>query len=280
MKSLAKYVDEKLVISKNSNIVGISYKYHPQTREELIKILSKLCSYDNEIYMKNYILDVSDIDVSKIDDFSGIFASIDNASYVRMRKLIISDWNTSSATNMSAMFEGLGSVEEIIGIEELNVSNVKDMSWMFSQCSFLKKIDLSNWDVKKCKNFSHMFYDCKSLLDVSFVKKWTVNDVDSINSMFSGCRKIKSADITGWGTNKYQSLSRLYENCTRLVDVGDISKINYTNIYSFNKMFKGCRNIEHIGNIEGWKINNNIVDTTEMFKGCKKLKDIPSWWQY
>ena len=44
-------------------------------------------------------------------------------------------------------------------------------------------------------------------------------------------------------------------------------------------MFKGCRNIEHIGNIEGWKIDH-YIDTTEMFKGCKKLKDIPSWWLY
>ena len=100
-----------------------------------------------------------------------------------------------------------------------------------------------------------------------------------IGIMSKGCRKIKSADITGWSINKHQSLSCLYENCTRLIDVGDISKINYTNIYSFNKMFKGCRNIEHIGNIEGWKINS-IVDTTEMFKECKKLKDIPSWWRY
>ena len=279
MKSLVKYLDEKLVINKNSNIVGITHKYHPKTREELIEILSKLCNYDNEIYMKNCVLDVSDIDVSKIDDFSNIFAAIDNASYIRMEKLIISGWNTSSATNMSQMFGGLIEVKEIVGIDELDVSGVTDMSWMFAQCNSLKKIDLSKWTIKKCKNFSYMFYGCKSLLDVSFVKKWTLNDVENINSMFKECRKIKSADITGLAINKPLSLSGLYENCTRLIDVGDISKINYTNVYSFNSMFKGCRNIEHIGNIEGWKIDH-YIDTTEMFKGCKKLKDIPSWWLY
>ena len=196
LHSLNEFIDEKLIINKNSNIVGITYKYHPKTREELIEILSKLCDYDNEIYMKNYILDVSNIDVSNINDFSNIFLSIDNASYVRMKKLIISGWDTSSATNMCQMFGGLLEVEEIIGIDELNVSNVIDMSWMFAQCTSLKKIDLSKWNVKKCKDFSYMFCGCRKIEHIGNIEGWKIDHITDTEKMFSGCKKLN--DIPSW----------------------------------------------------------------------------------
>ena len=42
-------------------------------------------------------------------------------------------------------------------------SKLKNMSYMFSGCKFLKNIDLSNFNTKNVSNMSHMFYGCFSL---------------------------------------------------------------------------------------------------------------------
>ena len=54
MKSLPLYIQEKLIIKKNN-----SYKYFPQTKEELIEII------ENRIENEGNEVDLNDIDVSK-----------------------------------------------------------------------------------------------------------------------------------------------------------------------------------------------------------------------
>ena len=44
-------------------------------------------------------------------------------------------------------------------ISKWNVSNVKDMSNMFSGCESFN-YDISNWDVSNVKNMHHMFFRC------------------------------------------------------------------------------------------------------------------------
>ena len=59
MKSLAHYIQEKLIIKKNKST---NYKYFPQTKEELKEMIEKRIKDEgNEV-------DLNDIDVSKITD--------------------------------------------------------------------------------------------------------------------------------------------------------------------------------------------------------------------
>ena len=44
-------------------------------------------------------------------------------------------------------------------ISQWDVSNVTDMSWVFSECENFNK-DLSKWDVSNVKDYRHIFEYC------------------------------------------------------------------------------------------------------------------------
>lgn len=62
--------------------------------------------------------------------------------------------------SLQKWFSGLGSLNSIIGIENLNTSEVTTMMSMFSLCSSLTSIDLSTFDMSKVTDVSGMFSAC------------------------------------------------------------------------------------------------------------------------
>ena len=142
MKSLTKYLEEKLIIKKikGSN----NYKYFPQTKEELKEIISK------RIKEEGNKVDLNNIDVSKITDMSELFTQTNfNGN--------ISNWNVSNVTNMRFMFYGCKLFNQ--DISNWDVSNVTDMSGMFYFCEKFNQ-DISNWDVSNVTNMHNVFHNC------------------------------------------------------------------------------------------------------------------------
>ena len=64
MKSLRRYIQEKLVIKKNKTR---DYKYFPETKEELQNLVAE------RIKDERKEADLNDIDTSKITDMSSLF---------------------------------------------------------------------------------------------------------------------------------------------------------------------------------------------------------------
>ena len=93
-------------------------KYHPKTKIELRKLI-----LDEEI-------ELSEIDTSKITDMSHLFEP-----------------TLSSGEQARFFFEG---------IEDWDVSNVTDMSYMFCYARNFNA-DISGWNVSKVKNMRGMF---------------------------------------------------------------------------------------------------------------------------
>ena len=57
---------------------------------------------------------------------------------------------------------------------------------MFSNCSSLSDIRaLENWDVSNGNNFSYMFSGCKSLSNVK-IEKWDLSKCTNFTCMFTG----------------------------------------------------------------------------------------------
>ena len=139
MKSLTHYIQEKLIIKKNNK-----YKYFPQTKKELKKIIDQRIEDEgNEVYL-------NDIDVSNITNMSKLFIYSDfNGN--------ISSWDVSNVKNMSEMFIGCGKFNS--DISNWNVSNVTNMNSMFSGCKSFNQ-DISKWDVSKVKEDYFMFSNC------------------------------------------------------------------------------------------------------------------------
>jgi len=83
------------------------------------------------------------------------------------------------------MFSGCKSLSNIKGLENWNVLNGNNFSYMFSRCKSLSDIKrLENWNVLNGNNFSYMFSGCESLSDTTgsknskkYLKNFNINDI-------------------------------------------------------------------------------------------------------
>ena len=116
MKSLPRFIQEKLIIKKNK---AINYKYFPETKKELKAIIvQRIKNEGNEV-------DLNDIDTSNITDMSSLFEETNfNGD--------ISKWNVSNVTDMSSMFYNCSKFNQ--DISGWDVSNVTNMDEMFNSC--------------------------------------------------------------------------------------------------------------------------------------------------
>ena len=66
---------------------------------------------------------------------------------------------------------------------------------MFSGCSSLTSIDLSNFNTQKVTDMSYMFSDCISLTNID-LSNFNTQKVIDISYMFSGCSYFKKNYVT------------------------------------------------------------------------------------
>ena len=127
MKQINQFITEYIIKKKLDKPIDSEYNYHPQTKEELINNINEC------IDLGEYNLNV--IDVSSIKDMSKLFRYVNLDKIKEGSKLDISKWN---------------------------VSNVKDMKYMFYMCESFEGKGLENWDVSNVTNMIWMFYNCNS----------------------------------------------------------------------------------------------------------------------
>ena len=60
---------------------------------------------------------------------------------------------------MGCMFSRCSSLKEL-NLSNFNINNVTNMSWMFSFCSSLNELNLSNFNTNNVTNMEYMFYRC------------------------------------------------------------------------------------------------------------------------
>lgn len=151
MKNLRSYLTERLLINKNFK----DNKITVTSLKELKNIIKERYVDPNTKKPNNHI-DLSDIDVSELNDLSTAFL------WYRFKTIDISGWDTSNVKDMTMMFYGCFELTDIIGIENMNIDNVERMDYMFSDC---KKLDITDkikdWKVNpKNVRVSGMFREC------------------------------------------------------------------------------------------------------------------------
>ena len=164
------------------------------------------------------------------------------------------------------LFSYKSKLTEIVGIENLDVSNVTDMKQMFYNCSALTELDLSLWDVTNVTDMTDMFYNCNNLNYLN-ISNWRNKDI--INVSVNGniktiiCRN-SNVIPTGIGSSN-----------NSLVEQIDFSNSEFR-MMDFINMFRNCSNLKNI-NFDGCHANyiNNIES---MFWGCSSLESIDVSW--
>ena len=105
--------------------------------------------------------------------------------------------NSSELNDMSYMFYQCKALESI-DFSKFDAQNVTNMASLFEQCEKLETIDLSGFDTKNVTNMSSMFWGCSILKTIFVSETWTTSAVDSWSSIFANCYKICGGEGTSW----------------------------------------------------------------------------------
>ena len=112
------------------------------------------------------------------------FCFVEN-NYMKIKLKII-----ERLINMKKMFGHC--LISISNISNWNTNNVKDMSYLFSNCSLLSSLpDISKWNINNVNNMTSMFLNCYSLTSIPDISNWNTNNVRKISSLFSNCSSLK-----------------------------------------------------------------------------------------
>ena len=114
--------------------------------------------------------------------------------------------------DFSYLFKGFYKVKHIIGLEDWDVSNVKNMDSIFWDCTHFNS-DLSKWDVSGVKNMMFMFLGCENFN--SDLSKWDVSNVENMYDMFWGCKNFNS-DLSKWNVSSVRDMHDMFDGCDSL----------------------------------------------------------------
>ena len=170
MKHINQFITEYIIKKKLDKPIDSEYKYHPQTKEELIKNIKELL-YKEET-------DLNCINTSAITDMANLFRILNVSTNINVSK-----WNVSNVTNMYNMFYNCEDFN--CDLSNWDVSKVINMTNMFYDCKKFEGKGLENWDVSKVEIMESMFFGCKNFNCNLY--NWDVSNVKYMNYMFGRC---------------------------------------------------------------------------------------------
>ena len=240
MKKLNTYINEKLVLNKNTFKQSIP-KYFPGNKTELADVITEL--YDEN----NKKVDFDIIDVSKIKSFTYLFSD-DNLKSIASSLTVIdlSSWDLSNATDIHGMLANCKNTTDIYLPLKLN-DKLEDMSFLFHGCEKLKNIH----------NLEYLHTD----------------KVTTFENMFALCQSLEILDVSTFKTDKLQVAADMFSHCYNLIEIKGLQSWNCEYLNDMENMFCWDESLEHIGDISGWK-PKLIKTMKQMFYYCRVLKDV------
>ncbi|MEG0283665.1 MAG: Cna B-type domain-containing protein, partial [Erysipelotrichales bacterium] len=225
-------------------------------------------------------LDVSGWNVSKVKDFSSVFAGLQKLSDIDL-----SSWDTSSATNLSGMFRGSGMNK--LDLNNFNTSNVTNFSGVFSSMSKLENIKLDKWDTSEGIDFSNMFSNMTKLTELDLSTFKTTNAKD-MSSMFYGTANLGGdlLNISSFDTKNVTNFSYMFAKKS-FIRTLNISHLDLSSAETTEGMFQDVDvyyydaegGLPKKGTLDVSKFNmSNVKNTSFMFENVNaETLDVSNW---
>ena len=224
------------------------------------------------------------LDTSHVTNFSGCFKYY-TEPYNGSKQVehILTGVNTSSATNMSNMFENC--YLRRIDLSSFDFSNVTTVASMFRSCFINNNgntdadVTLPNtMDFSNVTNMSYFLYRTTSgLFPFSNTERWVeriaalIQNTDNVTNLsycFYG-RKMQSLDLTHWTVTKVTNMSNMFNQCYYLTSV-KIPNISIIDTCNCANMFYAVNNYVFI-DIRGLEFSK-ITNLNTMFSSFSSVK--------
>ena len=206
-----------------------------------------------------------------IPDFTYMFANIDIIKSITINNLL-----NPSSTDISYMFFNCKNIESVTFQEDNNEGDNKTQiigeTKMFYNCISLLNVSFDFRYEANNISVSEMFYNCNQLNSVNLNNKSKMI-LNNMTKMFFNCNSLKSLDtlILDSPENYPIDMSYLFYNCQNLESVG-ISSINTIITNDISYMFYNCNKLEKVI-LEKFEFKKSI-DMSYLFYNCQKIKTI------
>ena len=151
----------------------------------------------------------------------------------------------------------------------LGVGNANHIS--FEKSDRLRSVDKCDISSLNVSDMSRMFTDCSNLESVETVKDWDTREVNSMRSMFYGCKKLSALDVSGFNTENVTDMSHMFEDCGGLSTL-DVSNFNTGKVKNMGSMFMFC---DRLRTLDVSNFNTeNVTNMGEMFRGVRSVKSL------
>ena len=170
-------------------------------------------------------------------------------------------------TSTLVWFYDMSNLSSIQNIEYLNTCNVTDMYFMFSGCSSLTSLDVSNFNTDNVTNMGYMFSGCSSLTSLG-LSNFNTNNVTSMQAMFSHCSSLTSLNVSNFNTDNVTNMKHMFSGCSSLTGL-DLSNFNTSNVTDMSSMFSGCSSLTSL-NLNNFS-TTGVTSMEFMFEDCRSL---------
>lgn len=184
--------------------------------------------------------------------------------------------DASKVNDMTTLFSQCTSLTSI-DVSDWDTSNVVSMAALFQACISLEEVDLSKWNVSKVTTMQNMFFsnDSFGLMNITSIgdtSNWNTKSLTNTSYMFYYCPELTSVDTSNWNTSEITTMQSMFYNCSALASIGDTANWNTENVKYMNHMFYKCSNLESV-DTTNWA-TNNVLNMKSMFYNCSSLTSI------
>ena len=218
-------------------------------------------------------VDTSDITKIKLDGkltINGsaleLFSELNNLVSIEN----LNQLDTTNVTDMSYMFAGCLKLQNI-NVARFNTTNVTTMRAMFATCDNLTNLDLSNFDSSKAVDMSYMFASSRQLANITFSNKFNTSIVTNMSNMFYDCQSLDGLDLANFKTTRVANMQAMFAYCSKLTNL-NLSSFDTSRVYNMQKMFTGDKNLK-ILDISKFTISNG-VNTGDMLSDLASLNTL------
>lgn len=161
-----------------------------------------------EVSYNNHVLTIHSGTVTNPKRIAGNIKSADT-SHITKIKL---DGNLSINGSALELFSELNNLVSIENLDQLDTTNVTDMSYMFAGCLKLQNINVARFNTTNVTTMQAMFAYCSKLTNLN-LSSFDTSRVYNMQKMFTGDKNLKNLDISKFtisnGVNTGDMLSDL-----------------------------------------------------------------------
>ena len=145
-------------------------------------------------------------------------------------------------------------------------------SWTKTQQPKLRTGTITNLGFEKGvvlnSDLNSLFYGCSKLASLD-VTNFDTNNVIDMSKMFIGCQNLTTLDLSSFNTNKVTTMVQMFDRCESLTTL-DLSSFNTSKVTDMQYMFYSCEKLKTIEFGDNFD-TSNVTNMFSMFRDCTKL---------